>query len=226
MQETQWEQFARENAEYYIDVTFQGDREKFFSSGRAFVKESLKEVLPRLDDTGRALEIGCGVGRLTLPHAQQFDKVIAVDVSPTMLEKLEEHAEQLGVDNIRTCLPDYPWDHDPVDLAYSYLAFQHIPELNVIRSYIQRIASCLKSNGKGFARLQFDTRPHTILYRCRNRLPDWLLPKTQRKGIRRVRRKPETLEKIFKWNNLKIVKEEREDTARHIYLLKKEARGE
>lgn len=221
MQEAKWEQFAREDAEYFIDTTFKGDQEDFFRSGRAFVKQSLKEVLPHLDETERALEIGCGVGRLTFPHVKQFDKVIAVDVAPTMLDKLEKHAEQFGVENIKTCLPNDPWHIQPVDFAYSYLAFQHIPNLDIIQNYIRGIASCLKVDGKGWARLQFDTRPATLFYKCRNRLPDWLLPKTQKKGIRRIRRKPGTLIEIFEHNDLEVVQQQFQDTARHTYLLRK-----
>ncbi|MCW9706044.1 class I SAM-dependent methyltransferase [Fodinibius salsisoli] len=221
MPEPKWEQFAREEAKCYVDTNFNGNKKDFFNSGQSFVEQSLEEVLPRLDETARALEIGCGVGRLTFPHAVEFDEVLAVDVAPTMLAQLEKHANQFGVDNIETYLPDQPWHTKPVNFVYSYLVFQHIPDLEVIRKYIKKIASCLKPNGKGMARLQFDTRPATLLYRCRNNLPDWLLPKNQRQGIRRIRRKPNTLEGIFQTNNLSIVRQQFTNSTMHTFLLEK-----
>jgi len=52
----------------------------------------------------RVLDVGCGPGRLTLPAAARVGpegEVIALDIQPAMLVKLEARARSAGIDNIR-----------------------------------------------------------------------------------------------------------------------------
>lgn len=179
-----WEVFANDNAEYYVDTKIldypvEERKERFFKSGQKFTSMTLGWVEDLLPDNKRALEIGAGVGRLTLPHANTFAEVIAVDISQTMLEKLNINAQDTHLDGIKTFLPEGEWDEQKVSYAYSYLVFQHIEDPEVIESYIKRIAGCLKNNG--IAQLQFDTRPQSIWYKLRNIIPDFLLPKKQKR---------------------------------------------
>ncbi|HLR24622.1 MAG TPA: class I SAM-dependent methyltransferase [Fodinibius sp.] len=220
MRDNIWEAFAQEDAEYYIDTTYQEDQRAFFKSGRFFAKQTMNNALPCLKQTKRALEIGCGVGRLTFPHADVFEEVVAVDIAPTMLQKLKENASKFDYSNIQPFLADEAWTHKPIDYAYSYLVFQHIQDFHEIENYIKKIATCLKSDG-GVAQLQFDTRPRSLAYKLRNSLPDWLLSQNQQKGIRRIRRNPERLEEIFAENNFEIIRQKDAGTAKHTYLLRK-----
>ena len=69
-----WEEFAKINAEYYIltepdvDYSTTEGREYFYRSGEEFVEKTLENVKVRLHARQRALEIGCGIGRLTRPN--------------------------------------------------------------------------------------------------------------------------------------------------------------
>jgi cyclopropane fatty-acyl-phospholipid synthase-like methyltransferase len=144
-------------------------------------------VHPWLRGSGVALEIGCGIGRLTLPVARRFDRVIAVDVAPTMLRRLSESCAARGVTNVEPALAGDAWHHrGVVDFAYSRIVFQHIADWDVIADYLRRIADCLADDGVLYA--QFDTRPATALYRIKTALPDAVLPRTWRRGVRRIRR--------------------------------------
>jgi cyclopropane fatty-acyl-phospholipid synthase-like methyltransferase len=90
------------------------------------------------------VEIGCGIGRLAVPMARRFDEVVAVDIAPTMLDKLAEHARAAGVDNVHGFLDGQPWyARGPADLVYSLVAFQHIENWLEIVRYVARIAACL-----------------------------------------------------------------------------------
>jgi len=221
-----WEKFAKENAEFYIltekgiDYSLQEGRDFFFNSGKKFTKETVSRVEVYLNGYGRALEIGCGTGRLTFPHSKLFDEVYAVDISPTMLEKLAVVAKDNSIFNIKTCLPHENWDRQEYfDYAFSFIVFQHIKDLSIIENYIHRTATALKNNG--IAQLQFDTRPVSFPYRLRNLIPDCLLPKTQRKGIRRIRRDPDILRELFKSSQLDIIDEIDDRTEFHTFLLRK-----
>lgn len=219
-----WDDFAEQNAEYYIltedtDYLTEEGRKHFFKTGKEFTAETLDNVLQLLPSREKCLEIGCGIGRLTIPHSHIFKEVIAVDLSSVMLDKLNRNAIEFEKENIITFLPAEEWDTYAFDYAYSFIVFQHIEELGTIQNYIARISSSLKPNG--IAQLHFDTRPQNILYKFRNLLPDIFLPKVQRSGIRRIRRTQEVLKNLFKEHALKIVEELNPESEQHIFILQK-----
>lgn len=224
-----WESFAKEAAEYYIltvddsiDYSTKEGQEYFFSSGRDDCADLLEHVRPHLPGTGKALEIGCGIGRLALAHAELFDEVVGVDISETMLKKLNLAAAKRGTTNVTTYLSHEPWDQpDSCDYVYSYIVFQHIEHFGLIVDYVRRIAQSLKA--QGIAQLQFDTRRATFSYRLRNMIPDFVLPRPQRRGIRRIRRRASQLRKLFQNCGLQIVSEHGPDSELHHFVLRNRA---
>jgi cyclopropane fatty-acyl-phospholipid synthase-like methyltransferase len=218
-----WEKFAQEDAEYYIlsvdEVRSQDGLKYFFESGERDTTETLKNV-DTLEQRDRCLEIGCGIGRLTFPHSRQFKEVSVVEISETMLSKLKKLATEKQIQNIRTYLFHENWDQPGAyNYVYSYEVFQHIQDLGIIESYIRRISSSLHAHNR--VQVHFDTRPQHLLYIIRNMLPDFLLPKLQRKGIRRIRRKSSLLKKIFAAHGLTVIREIKPDTESHIFILTK-----
>lgn len=221
-----WEKFAEVNAEFYILTDMKVDystpygQKLFYDSGRYFVEKSFSSVKKYLKNNDRAIEIGCGIGRLTFPHSEIFNEVFAVDISETMLRKLKNKAGDDSIDNIKTLMPHEKWDiSEYFDYAYSFLVFQHIEDFSKIQHYSQRIARSLRVDG--IAQLQFDTRNETLFYKIRNFLPDSFLPKTQHNGIKRIRRDPELLRSVFKENNLDIIREIAAETELHTFILRK-----
>jgi ubiquinone/menaquinone biosynthesis C-methylase UbiE len=77
------------------------------------------------------LDLGAGTGQFTLAVAPLCRRVIAVDVSPPMLERLRAKVQTLGVGNV-TCVEagflTYEHAGEPVDFAYSRLALHHLPD--------------------------------------------------------------------------------------------------
>ncbi|MGO9773505.1 MAG: class I SAM-dependent methyltransferase [Roseiarcus sp.] len=79
---------------------------------------------------GTCVELGCGVGRVTMHLAERFDKVIAVDISEGNLRHCGEMAERRGLSNIECRLlqsPEELWRLPDVDFFYSMIALQHNP---------------------------------------------------------------------------------------------------
>lgn len=75
------------------------------------------------------LDFGCGVGRLVIPFAVEFEHVTAVDVSVGMLETAKQNCNERGISNV-----DFVHSDDRLslltrdfDFIHSYLVFQHIP---------------------------------------------------------------------------------------------------
>jgi cyclopropane fatty-acyl-phospholipid synthase-like methyltransferase len=186
-----WETLAQEDAEFYIwtDVAHGDD---FYESGERDVDRILAVAGKHIARFDRAMEMGCGIGRLTLPMSRRFGSICAVDIAPTMTERLRRNCEERSIGNVQGWLAGQSWEqHGPFDFAYSRIVFQHIADWDVIADYFKRIAEGLAADGVFY--VQFDTRPPNSLYRVRNALPDALLPRHYRSGVRRIRRTTEEI---------------------------------
>ena len=223
MSENRWDNFAKQDAEYYIctsdlDYSTPEGQDAFWKSGRAQVDHMLETVSPYLHGYRLALDIGCGIGRLSIPMAERFERVASVDVSPSMLTKLAANAERNEIDTIVPNLPDGPWDKlGSVDFAASCHVFQHIESWETIADYVHRLGGCLAEGGVAY--LHFDTRPADLLYRVRPFVPDRLLPRPWRRGIRRVRRPRQQLLDLVRAAGLVVLEEHAPDTGDHVLVL-------
>jgi len=107
------------------------DVDEFFRTGERDVAELMRhlaehDAMPR---PRRALDFGCGVGRLTRALAARFERVDGVDVSPTMVESAKRFA---GADTrIHYHVGSSPdlraFADGSFDLVLSILVLQHIP---------------------------------------------------------------------------------------------------
>lgn len=223
-----WERFAEDNAYKYIKTDLADDSpETFWQSGEKTVSE---EFIPLLEEFGVsrdcAVEIGCGVGRLVLPLCHVFRQMIGIDVSTGMVSRAQEFARQHQTSNAQfvavsqpsALLNALPRELGKASFIYSLLVFQHIPDFQIIESYIAAISQLLSRDGAAY--LQFDTRVETLPYHLKSALPDFVLPKFWRRGIRRIRRNPSDIEKTFARYGLKIVQERMPRSADHRYLLR------
>lgn len=94
----------------------------------------------------RIMDIGCGIGRLTIPMAQQYptSAVVGVDISERMLELARKAAPERGplfIKNNGRRLPDIK-----TDAAYCMLLFQHL-DAEGFENYIQEAARVLRTGG-------------------------------------------------------------------------------
>jgi hypothetical protein len=133
-----WEKFGRSDPYFGVlaDEKFTApriaeNRDEFFATGRASVRHILKRYEAHFAklERGRALDHGCGVARLTLPLADEFSEVVALDVSRSMLEEARSNAERTGRANVEFALADDGLTNAPgeFDFVNSYMVLQHIP---------------------------------------------------------------------------------------------------
>jgi len=108
--------------------------------------------LTDMPQSGEVVDVGAGVGRLTIPIALQRPeaRLWAVDVSKKMLGHLRQIARRAGADNIQTRRTDgerlpeaLP---EQVDGVWSVLTFQHIPPGGQHR-YLMEMADRLVTGG-------------------------------------------------------------------------------
>lgn len=125
------------------------DVREFFETGVWEIARSLEQVSalhPNLKK-GRALDFGCGVGRLTQALTQHFDEVIGVDISAAMIRQANEHNRYVGrcryVVNSRVDLRLFPDRH--FDFIYSNITLQHMPprfSRRYIAEFLRVLAPC------------------------------------------------------------------------------------
>lgn len=94
---------------------------------------------------GRALDFGCGVGRLSLPLAKRFSRVVSVDISRSMLAELTKNAARVGLDNINGELSDDELSRisGKFDFVVSVIVLQHVPVrrgMAILERLIEKIA--------------------------------------------------------------------------------------
>ncbi len=150
--ERDWNRRARENARYYI-ATGRTDwtDEEFLESGRATIQQNILNDMSNIcgerdPKQMRALEVGCGAGRLTKPLAEVFGEVHGVDVSGEMINA----ARML----LRGQKNAFVYQNNGMDLsvlndlkfefAFSYLVFQHIPSRDIMENYFREVGRRLQ----------------------------------------------------------------------------------
>jgi ubiquinone/menaquinone biosynthesis C-methylase UbiE len=126
------------------------DVEEFFETGRREIEYLIRDIgaLDAGFARGRALDFGCGVGRLTQPLATYYDEVVGVDIAPSMIDKADElnqHGERCryvlnGEDNLRV-FPDRYFD-----LVYSNITLQHMEPRYAFR-YVKEFLRVLSRDG-------------------------------------------------------------------------------
>jgi len=154
-----WNQRAREDARYYVACGRRGQPDEEFFSSAGDVVRLLEEELKRLPrnlppQARRALELGCGPGRLMRPMSRNFGELHGVDVSDEMIRLAEARfSGASGMHLHATSGSDLaPLSADYFDFVYSYAVFRHIPGRDIVLSYFDEIRRVLKPGG--IARLQ------------------------------------------------------------------------
>jgi len=106
----------------------------------------LREKLPELPSTGRALDLGCGPGDISLRFARSFGNwsVDAVDGSPAMLELGRRGAAEAGLaSRVRfheIMLPADSLPHQSYLLLLSNSLLHHLPDPAILWSSVRRWA--------------------------------------------------------------------------------------
>lgn len=157
----EWERFGRDDP-YYGVLTFdryrrdylaEGDLETFFTSGQ----EHLDAVITTVEShvlwnftPVRALDFGCGVGRVLIPLAGISTYVTGVDVSPSMLAEARRNCGAMGVNNVELVVSDDTLSRlqGDYDFVHSFIVLQHIPVARGMR-ILGRLVELLAEGGVG-----------------------------------------------------------------------------
>lgn len=126
------------------------DPEKFFALG----KEEISTVMARLDELGievnkgKALDFGCGAGRLTQALCDYFDQAIGLDISSSMVEtayKFNQHGDRCQY-RVNTTPDLAQLDDESIDFVYTMWVLQHSPP-EASTQYIAEFFRVLRPGG-------------------------------------------------------------------------------
>lgn len=150
-----WDEFGRQDPYWAIltDPAKKGnkwDLEEFLATGEREVDDVLGWVasLGLTPRRGRALDFGCGAGRISQALARHFEHVVGVDIAPSMIALANQHNRHgercRYVLNEHTDLRQFP--DSSVDFLYSRLVLQHVRP-NMIKAYVVEFARLLEAGG-------------------------------------------------------------------------------
>jgi SAM-dependent methyltransferase len=103
---------------------------------------------------GACLEVGCGPGRMTGALAERFDEVVAVDVSPAMLDRARAVAGAANVCFVAVSGEELDGVPDAIaDTLVCYLVLQHLPRRRAVLAYLREFARVLAPEGEAFVQV-------------------------------------------------------------------------
>lgn len=147
-----WDEKARENAMYYVSSYRdygQEDEAEFDLWGRRLAGQFLAEAGIDPSPSAVVAEIGCGIGRMTAYFAEHFGRVVALDISPEMLERARKRLKDPPNVEFRAASGRglAGVEERSVDLVFSYIVLQHIPDAEVALDYLRDAGRVLRSGG-------------------------------------------------------------------------------
>ena len=178
-----WDRRARENAQHFIACGHSESDEVFWGSGRRDLDQLILHDV-ELDSTARALEIGCGMGRILRPLSERIEKAFGVDISAEMIARARQALAGRGNVEVSVThgrLGDF--GDASLDFVYSFIVFQHIPTKKAVTRYLLEAARVLK--GKGVFRFQVDGRPRPKTSAADTWLGVWYEPQELRRELAR-----------------------------------------
>jgi len=148
------------DSSYYVAFGRRSQSDAEFLAAATGVINDLEAELRRLKaeerGSARALEIGCGSGRLMRPMSRRFLEIHGVDVSSELIQEAREGLRDLPnarPQQIRgTSLEDFA--DQSFDFVYSFDLFPHIPSQQLVIAFLREIHRVLRPGG--LARLQFN----------------------------------------------------------------------
>lgn len=156
-----WEYFGQTDPYWAVVTNESFRRQNLDEDARSFFFRTGEEYIAHIFDVidtcifrdfhpQRALDFGCGVGRLVVPLATRCGQVVGVDVSDSMLKESGRVVQEKGLTNVRFIKGDDKLSavQGNFDLINSYIVLQHIPAGRGIR-IVQRLVDLLCEGGVG-----------------------------------------------------------------------------
>lgn len=148
-----WDFLAQKNAEYYVWTEKENpSEEEFRNSGlRDFTNivkaDSILQTKLNSINATSALEVGCGVGRITEFLTQDFEEVYGIDISGKMIELAKQRLPLKKLHFIENDGETMPLESEIIDFVFSHATFHHMPSYKVVEANFREVFRVLKRGG-------------------------------------------------------------------------------
>jgi SAM-dependent methyltransferase len=146
-----WELYGQQDPYYgvYTRPKFGGHlspelKREFMETGELYVGSAIDKSIALFGEMnhGRALDFGCGVGRLAMPLSKRFGEVVGVDISKSMLAEAAFNCKE-GLINNLSFFQSLGAVSGTFDFVNCYVVLQHIPAgrgMQIIAELLDRVA--------------------------------------------------------------------------------------
>lgn len=162
-----WEDFGAKDPYFGVvseekfrsDSLTKDNKEAFFASGIVHVEKVFSAIKRHFDpefSPRKAIDFGCGVGRILIPLAQRCDSVVGIDVSPSMLTEARKNCDENRIKNVRFYedLAEFESSPECFDMVHTYIVLQHIPT-KAGQKNISALINLLNAGGIGVIQLHY-----------------------------------------------------------------------
>lgn len=187
----EWESNAEKDAYWSVLTSSQfemtpWDKPQFFQTGIQEIR-SLREYIKKkeipLSFEGKALDFGCGVGRLSSALAPFFEEVWGVDISRSMISEanLALSPSIKNVHYIQNPSPDLKiFKNNEFDFIYSNIVLQHIGRKNQLH-YLSEMARVMKIGGWMVVQIPSEKIHTSLLGKIKGLLTGWIPHRLKKK---------------------------------------------
>jgi ubiquinone/menaquinone biosynthesis C-methylase UbiE len=205
-----WDTLGKEDAMWAVltDPSKKGkkwDSAAFFATGESEVSEILQDVssLGIKLQTKKALDFGCGVGRLTQALAGRFDEAVGVDIAPSMIEQAKQLSKKKKnttfLVNSESNLQRFA--DNTFDFIYSNITLQHMKP-TYQKAYLKEFLRILQP--KGLLIFQIPSEPANTVKGIMIRVLPFAVLTKLRRNMEMHAMKQEEVVKLLQKNKGKI----------------------
>ena len=220
-----WERLAETDAMWAV-LTSPEDKggawnaDRFFATGEAEIADVLT-VADGLQPVarGRALDFGCGVGRLTRALGMRYETAVGVDIAEAMITQARQLNEAFPqCEFVVNDSPDLDrFETDSFDFVYSNIVLQHLPSVAEIERYVTEFLRIAKPEGlvvfgiPAQVAFPYSLQPRRRLYGVLRRLgvsEEWMLRRTPLTPMRMSVVKEEEVWRLLEAHGATVLKTE------------------
>lgn len=122
------------------------DLEEFFASGQREIDALMQACGRKQGSSGRVLDFGCGVGRLSRALRFYFEEVYGVDISDEMIRLAKKHTPSCKflvnqTDDLRLFQDNF------FDFVYSNIVLQHQRSRDLAKAYVREFIRVIRPGG-------------------------------------------------------------------------------
>jgi ubiquinone/menaquinone biosynthesis C-methylase UbiE len=177
--EKKWEHYGETNP-YFAVSTFDKFKSEnlndaalteFFESGEEYVERIWQEIEDHFQTKfkpHKAIDFGCGVGRITLPLAKRCETIIGIDISENMLREARQNSAKFSLKNVDFVKGDNDLTKvfGEFDFIHSFIVFQHI-QPKIGEAIFKKFVEMLSNGGIGILHFTYFDNQMTLAQKIR-----------------------------------------------------------